>query len=86
MEKSFSVGYPDLEFESFISPRLVSKEVAVSGVWVSPDEYYVKIIYFETPHELAFTFQFKEDELIWDTDLNVSFGPTSLEQLNGKLY
>jgi len=82
-EQSFGIGYETLEFGSFISSRLVSKEVAVSGAWESPDKYQVKIIYFETPHELEFTFQYNEDKLIWDTDQNVSFGPTQVEQLKG---
>ena len=75
--------FGSMEFGSMISPKLVSREIAVSGAWESPDKYHVKIIYFETPHEIEYTFQFKEDKLIWDTDLNVSFGPTEMEQLVG---
>jgi len=82
-EQSFSVGYGAMEPGSMIHPQLVSREIAVSGAWDSPDKYHVKIIYFETPHKFEFTFQFKEDELIWDTDMNVSFGPTQMEQLKG---
>ena len=82
-EQSFSVGYEAMEFGSMISSHLVSREIAVSGAWESPDKYHVKIIYFETPHAIEYTFQFKEDNLIWDTDLNVSFGPTEMEQLKG---
>lgn len=82
-EQSFSVGYEAMEFGSMISSQLVSREIAVSGAWESPDKYNVKIIYFETPHKVEYTFQFREDKLILDTDLNVSFGPTSLEQLKG---
>jgi len=72
-----------LEFGSFISSRFVSKDVAVSGAWKSPDNYDVKMIYFETPHELKFTFQFDGNKILWDTEMNVSFGPSSLEQLKG---
>ena len=82
-EQSFSVGYEAMEFGSMINPHLVSREIAVSGAWESPDKYHVKKIYYETPHEVEYTFHFREDKLIWDTDLNVSFGPTSLEQLKG---
>jgi CubicO group peptidase (beta-lactamase class C family) len=82
-EQSFSVGYEAMEFGSMINPHLVSREIAVSGAWASPDKFHVKKIYFETPHEIEYTFQFREDKLIWDTDMNVSFGPTSLEQLKG---
>jgi len=82
-EQSFNVGYMALEFGSFISSRFVSKDVAVSGAWKSPDNYDVKMIYFETPHELKFTFQFDGNKILWDTEMNVSFGPSSLEQLKG---
>jgi hypothetical protein len=82
-EHTFGVGYQTMEFGSMISPQLVSSEVAVSGAWKTPDKFHVKIIYYETPHEIEYTFQFKEDELIWDTDMNVSFGPTQMEQLRG---
>jgi len=84
-EQSFSVGYSSMELGSMISPQLVSREIAVSGAWDSPDKYHVKIVYYETPHEIEYTFQFNEDKLIWDTDLNVSFGPLGLEQLKGNV-
>jgi len=84
-EQSFSVGYGAIEPGAMISPQFVSREIAVSGAWNSPDKYHVKIVYYETPHEIEYTFQFKEDKLIWDTDMNVNFGPTSLEQLKGSV-
>jgi CubicO group peptidase (beta-lactamase class C family) len=83
-EQSFRVGYGTMEMGSMINPRLVSREIAVSGAWETPAKYHVKIIYYEIPHEIEYTFQFNEDKLLWDTDLNVSFGPTSFEQLKGK--
>lgn len=67
----------------FNSSRFISKEVAVSGAWESPDKYRVKIIYYETPHELKYTFQIDGDKILWDTEMNVSSGPISLEQLKG---
>lgn len=84
-EQSFTIGYQTMEIGSLNSSRMVSKEIAVSGAWESPDKYHIKLIYFETPHTFDFTFQFKEDKLIWDTDMNVSLGPTEMEQLKGKL-
>jgi len=83
-EQSFRVGYGTMEMGSMINPRLVSREIAVSGAWETQDKYHVKIIYYEIPHEIEYTFQFNEDRLLWDTDLNVSFDPTSFEQLKGK--
>jgi CubicO group peptidase (beta-lactamase class C family) len=82
-EQSFNVGYGVMEFGSLISSRIVSKEIAVSGAWDPPDKYIVKIVNYETPHVLKFTFHFNEDRLLWATDQNVSFGPTKMEQLKG---
>jgi hypothetical protein len=83
--QSFNVGYHSMEMGSMISPQLTSGNIAVSGAWESPDKYRVKIIYYETPHEIQHTFHFNGDRLWWDSDLNVSFGPTKLERLSGSL-
>ena len=82
-EQSFNVGYETMVMGSMISPQLVSREIAVTGAWESPEKYIVKIIYYETPHELKFTFHFNKDKLIWDTDMNVFLGPAEMEQLKG---
>jgi hypothetical protein len=84
LEQSFRVGYQTMEMGSLHSSRMLSKDIAVSGAWESPERYHIKIIYYETPHSFDFTFQFKEDKLIWDTDMNVSLGPSEMEQLKGK--
>lgn len=83
-EQYFKVGFGTVAYGSLISPQLVSRKIAVSGAWETPEKYLVKIIYYETPHELEFAFQFKEEKLLWDTEQNVSFGPTSLAQLKGE--
>lgn len=83
--QSFKVGYHSMEMGSMISPLLTSGNIAVSGAWESPDKYRVKMIYYETPHEIQHTFHFNGDRLWWDSDLNVSFGPTRLERLSGSL-
>jgi hypothetical protein len=57
----------------------------VSGAWESDDQYQVKLVYHETPYIVKLSFGFEGDTLLWDTELNVSFGPTQLEQLKGKI-
>jgi hypothetical protein len=84
-EQSFNVGYETMELGRMIRPQLLSREIAVTGAWVSPEKYIVKILYYETPHDIKFTFRFDGDELLWDTDINVSYGPTNLEQLKGSV-
>lgn len=82
-EQSFNVGYERMELGRMIRPQLSSREIAVTGAWESPEKYIVKILYYETPQDMKFTFRFDGDELFWDTDINVAYRPTRLEQLKG---
>lgn len=84
-EHAFKVGYQTMETGSMAIGRLVSTKIAVSGAWTSPGQYQVKIIYYETPHQVTCTFGFEDDKLVWDTKMNVSLGPTEPEQLKGDL-
>ncbi|MFO7668801.1 MAG: serine hydrolase [Bacteroidales bacterium] len=82
-QQSLKVGYHSWETGSFINPGFISTEVAVCGAWVTTDTYLVRMVYFETPYIESFTFRFSERQLLWDRELNVSFGPTKLETLKG---
>ena len=84
-EQSFNVGYETMEMGTMIIPSMVSREIAVSGAWESPEKYIVNVIYYETPHDMKFTFQFDEDKLLWDTDVNITSAPKRLEQLKGSI-
>lgn len=81
--QSLKAAYRSWEKGSFIKPALVSDKVAVSGAWVSPDTYLLKMVYYETPYLEEYTFKFKDEQVEWDSKINVSFGPTSSEQLRG---
>lgn len=60
--------------------------VATSGAWTSPDTFTVKIVLYETPYYSTLNFKFDGDRLLIDSEHNVSFGPTKLPQLVGKLF
>lgn len=83
--QSFKAAYGAWEKGQFASPGWISDEVSVSAAWNSDDQYLLKMVYHETPYIVKLTFSFEEDVLLWDTELNVSFGPTQLEQLKGKM-
>lgn len=57
---------------------------AVSGDWTADDTYTAKISFYETPFLLTIHLKFTEDQLLFDSESNVAFGPTQKPQLIGK--
>ena len=58
---------------------------AASGAWTSEDTFSVKILLYETPYYSTLNFKFDEDRIVFDSEYNVSFGPTKPPQLIGQL-
>src|SRR5262249_15334330 len=62
--------------------------VAASGAWTADDvftvKFTVKLVACETPFSSMLTFRFDGDQLLFDTEHNVAFGPTKLPQLIGR--
>jgi len=75
-------GYQKTETGELPNPSLVSNKVAVSGAWVSPDTYEVKLIYYETPQSVLYRFNFENEKLFWDTENRASMGSRKLKQLS----
>jgi len=82
-EHSFKIGYETMELGSMTFSPFTTSEIAVSGAWETPDKYIANVLYYETPHGVKFSFQFNEDNLLWDMDLNVPFQRAGIEQLKG---
>ena len=82
-DRPFNVGYGAWEKGEVHIPFWTSDLMATSGAWVSQDTYVVKLVYYETPNHLSFTFRFDGNNLFWDTELNASFNPRQFEQLTG---
>ena len=59
---------------------------ATSGAWTSPDTFTVKIVLYETPFYSTLNFKFDGDRVLVDSEHNVSFGPTKLPQLVGRIH
>jgi CubicO group peptidase (beta-lactamase class C family) len=55
--------------------------VAVSGAWTADDTYVAKMTFFETPFSTTLTLRFADDQLVYDAEFNVAFGPTKQPQL-----
>ena len=80
-KQSLKVAYDSWEKGTLKNPWFISEKVAVSGAWLSSDSYRVRVVYYETPHMMDYTFRFTGKQMIWERGINVSFGPTKLETL-----
>jgi CubicO group peptidase (beta-lactamase class C family) len=57
---------------------------AASGAWTSDDTFAAKLCFYETPFSVRLGLKFAGDELLFDSESNVGFGPTKQAQLVGK--
>jgi CubicO group peptidase (beta-lactamase class C family) len=62
-----------------------SSLIAAAGAWASEDTYVAKIWFTETPFCATLSCCFADELLLFDTGLNVSFGPTTFPQVLGHL-
>ncbi len=60
-------------------------KVATSGSWISADTYEMRPSFYETPFNSTITWRFAGDEVRCVYRFNVSFGPTELPELVGRL-
>jgi CubicO group peptidase (beta-lactamase class C family) len=58
--------------------------VAVSGAWTSANVYTVKACLYETPFCATLGLEFAGDVLLFEREMNVSFGPTERPLLVGR--
>lgn len=58
--------------------------IAASGAWTAGDVFTIKLVAYESPFTSTLTFRFAGDQLVFDSEHNVAFGPTKLAQLVGK--
>jgi hypothetical protein len=58
--------------------------MAASGTWTEDDTFTAKICLYETPYVFTIRLKFTGQELQYNAEMNVSFGPTQEPQLTGK--
>jgi hypothetical protein len=63
---------------------LAEQPVAASGAWTADDTYTAQLCFYETPFVLTVNMKFADDQLLYDCEYNVNFGPTKQPQLVGK--
>lgn len=65
-------------------PGFGEQPVAVSGAWTAEGRFTAQLSFYETPYCLTLDLKFGDDQLVYDCEHNVSFGPTKQPQLIGK--
>src|SRR5207249_10275788 len=63
---------------------LLEQPVAAAGTWTAEDTYTAKLCFYETPTLITASLKFSGDELLYDAEYNVAFGPTKQPQLIGR--
>jgi CubicO group peptidase (beta-lactamase class C family) len=60
-------------------------QVAASGAWTADSTFRVKLVAPETPFYSTLDFHFDGNRVVVDGEQNVSFGPTKLPRLEGRM-
>jgi hypothetical protein len=58
--------------------------VAASGAWTDENTFTTKLCLYETPFVITVRLTYSGDELRWNSESNVGFGPTMEPELVGK--
>ena len=64
---------------------IAEQPVAASGAWTANDIFTAKLCFYETPYIVTIRLKFSDQELQYDCETNVGFGPTKEPQLVGKV-
>jgi CubicO group peptidase (beta-lactamase class C family) len=67
-----------------LPPMFREQPVAASGGWIKENTLRTKICFYETPFIVTLTLVFDGDQVDFDGQLNVGFGPTRHPRLVGK--
>jgi CubicO group peptidase (beta-lactamase class C family) len=64
--------------------RLGEQPAAAAGAWTADDTFTAKVCFTETPFVVTLRLKFTGDEVRFESELNVGFGPTKESALVGK--
>jgi CubicO group peptidase (beta-lactamase class C family) len=66
------------------NPNPKPHKVTASGVWSTDDTFTLTLCQYETPFIITLDFRFEDQQLYFDSRINVDFGPLEAPQLIGK--
>ncbi|MHC4520598.1 MAG: serine hydrolase domain-containing protein, partial [Planctomycetota bacterium] len=65
--------------------RLSEQPAAASGGWTAGDTFTARLCFYETPYVFTVRLRFVGEELQFNAEANVAFGPTKEPQLTGRV-
>ena len=66
--------------------KLQKKKIAASGAWVGPNEYQLRIYFYEMPERINYNFRFEGDMVNWESNLeHALFGTNEKFSLKGSI-
>ena len=77
-------GYGEWKRGQLKMGSLPEQQLAACGVWSSDSELNIELCLVETPFVLSMKMQFKENELLLDTESNVGFAQSKKPRLIGR--
>lgn len=83
-EHRITCGQGQWKKGQFTFGALPAQPAAASGGWTGDDTYTAKVCFYETPFTVTATLKFAGDELQFDSESNVGFGPSKQAKLVGK--
>lgn len=78
-------GYGKWNQDRFTLGSAAEQAAALSGAWVADDTYVARLCMNETPYILTLKLKFDADQLLLEAEYNVSFGPTRLPPMTGRV-
>jgi CubicO group peptidase (beta-lactamase class C family) len=64
--------------------QLPQQPMAASGAWTEDNTFTARLCFYETPYIITVTLTFSEDEVRYNAEANVGFGPTREPERVGK--
>jgi CubicO group peptidase (beta-lactamase class C family) len=83
-EQTIAVGDGQWKSGKIGYGRFAEQPVAASGGWTADDTYTFKLCFYQTPFTLTGTLKLQGDEVAYDSEMNVNFGPSKLPQMIGR--
>ena len=83
-DRRVACGHKKWEKAHLAYSSLKEQPVAASGAWTS-DTYTARLCFYETPTIVTVNLRPSGDELLYDAEYNVAFGPTKQPQLVGRV-
>jgi CubicO group peptidase (beta-lactamase class C family) len=84
-EQRIAVGRGQWRKGRTVYASFPDQPVAASGGWTADDTYTARLSFYETPFLLTLRLRFTENEVAYDSEFNVAFGPTKQPQLVGRV-